>query len=151
MEARKYSTGTKGRIKMHSDQCKEFIRANTSFSLAAEFIQSLDADHDDSFWQRFQTPADILPELQAWLGGDVPAPAPPPSPLPSAPGVKGLRLAREIPESPEAAAFRRVQAWLAEPATGKILQPLPPIEAAGIAIERFRQELAGRPAGSQPR
>lgn len=150
MEARKYSTGTKGRIKMHSDQCKEFIRANTSFSLAAEFIESLDGDHDDSFWQRYQTPADLLPELQAWLGGEVPAP--PSRPFPPAPDLKGLRLAREIPESPEDAAFRRVQGWLAEPSTGKMLQPLPPIDAAGIALERFRQELAARPRGGhQPR
>ena len=42
MEARKYSTGTKGRIKMHNDKCREFVQANApSFSLANEFIASI--------------------------------------------------------------------------------------------------------------
>lgn len=144
MEPRKYSTGTKGRIKMHSDLCKEFIRANTSFSLAVEFIDSLDPDRDDTTWQRFQTPSDILPELQAWLGGDAAVPAPPSGPVPSAPGIKGIRLARQLPESREDAALERTRAWLAEPATGEKLCRMSPVEAAELAINRFREELARR-------
>ena len=72
MEPRKYSTGTKGRIKMHCDKCREFIRANASFNLATEFIESIDPDHDEQVWQRFQTPADILPELQPSRGSQAP-------------------------------------------------------------------------------
>jgi hypothetical protein len=81
MEPRKYSTGTKGRLKKHSDECREFIHANSpSFSLANEFIQSLDPEREDRAWQKFQSPAHILPELEAWLGGDTPPPVPLPDP-----------------------------------------------------------------------
>lgn len=144
MEPRKYSTGTKGRIKMHSDLCKEFIRANTSFNLAVEFIGSLDPERDDSTWQRFQTPSDILPELQAWLGGDDASPAAPSGPVPSAPAIKGLRLARQLPENREDAAFQRTREWLADPSTDEKLRSMSPADAAVLAIERFRQELARR-------
>jgi hypothetical protein len=144
MEPRKYSTGTKGRIKMHCATCKEFIRAHTSFSLAAEFIDWLDPEHDEASWQRFQKPADILPELQSWLGGEVAVPAPPSGPVPSAPGLKGLRLASQIPVSPEDAAFKRTREWLADPSIEEKLQSLSPGEAAEMALARFRQELARR-------
>jgi len=129
---------------MHSDLCKEFIRANTSFNLAVEFIGSLDPERDDATWQRFQTPSDILPELQAWLGGDATAPAPPSGPVPSAPEIKGIRLARQLPENREDAALQRIRVWLAEPATEEKLRGMSPADAAALAIERFREELARR-------
>jgi hypothetical protein len=74
MEQRKYSTGTKGRLKKHSDECREFIQANApSFSLANEFIESIDAERDDKVWQKYMTPESLRPELDAWLNGE-PAP-----------------------------------------------------------------------------
>lgn len=76
MESRKYSTGTKGRLKKHSDECREFIHSHSpSFSLANEFIEFIDPDREDKAWQRFMSPENILPELEAWLQGE-----PPPSP-----------------------------------------------------------------------
>ena len=90
MEQRKYSTGTKGRLKKHSDECREFIHSHSpSFSLAVEFIESIDPDREDKAWQKFMSPASILPELEAWLQGD----APPPQPNSILPGV---RTASEI-------------------------------------------------------
>jgi len=76
MEHRKYSTGTKGRLKKHSDECREFIHSHSpSFGLANEFIASIDPEREDRAWQRFMSPESILPELEAWLGGEA---APPP-------------------------------------------------------------------------
>ncbi|MEI8294426.1 MAG: hypothetical protein WCG66_10670 [bacterium] len=73
MEQRKYTTGTKGRLKKHRDDCREFIHTHSpSFSLANEFIDSVDPDKEDKVWQRFLSPQSILPELQAWLQGDPP-------------------------------------------------------------------------------
>ena len=76
MEQRKYSTGTKGRLKKHSDECREFIHSHSpNFSLANEFIESIDPEREDKAWQRFMSPESILPELEAWLHGE-----PPPQP-----------------------------------------------------------------------
>jgi len=75
MEQRKYSTGTKGRLKKHSDECREFIHSHSpSFSLANEFIESIDPEREDKAWQRFMSPGSILPELEAWLQGEPPPP-----------------------------------------------------------------------------
>lgn len=75
MEQRKYSTGTKGRLKKHSDECREFIHSHSpSFGLANEFIQSIDPEREDRAWQRFMSPESILPELEAWLQGEPPPP-----------------------------------------------------------------------------
>jgi len=90
MESRKYSTGTKGRLKMHADQCREFIHANaTNFHLATEFIESLDPEREDRAWQVFRNPKDTLPALQAWLSGDS---TPPPSCSPLA----GIQTASQL-------------------------------------------------------
>ena len=76
MEQRKYSTGTKGRLKKHSDECREFIHAHSpSFGLANEFIESIDPEREDKAWQRFMSPESVLPELEAWLQGEPPPPA----------------------------------------------------------------------------
>lgn len=82
MEPRKYSTGTKGRLKMHADQCREAIRANSpNFPLAVEFIESIDPDREDKAWQQFQTAGDVLPQLQAWLSGGEPVVEKPKTPV----------------------------------------------------------------------
>lgn len=95
MEQRKYSTGTKGRLKKHSDECREFIQAHSpSFSLANEFIESIDPDREDKAWQRFMSPECILPELQAWLQGE-----PPPPPKNTL--HPGVRTAAELAENAE--------------------------------------------------
>jgi len=75
MEQRKYSTGTKGRLKKHSDECRDFIHSHSpSFSLANEFIESIDPEREDKAWQRFMSPESVLPELEAWLQGEAPPP-----------------------------------------------------------------------------
>ncbi len=148
MEQRKYSTGTKGRIKMHGDMCKEFIRANSpGFSLANEFIESLDPEREDRVWQRFQNPEDILPELQAWLGGDEkaasPAPVKPPAARGLPPGIKpASRLAiPTVATAPTDAALQRTRAWLSDPVTVAQLNALDPLAAAEAALTKFHQEL----------
>jgi len=143
MEPRKYSTGTKGRIKMHCDKCREFIRANTSFSLATEFIEQIDPGHDEQVWQRFQTPADILPELQEWLGigvGKAAAPAATPPLVPSRPDIKP---ASQLAPSKENAALQRTLAWIASSAGQEKVGKLAPQEAAETAVHRFYKELTG--------
>ncbi len=133
MTPKKYSTGTKGRLKMHNDRCREFIHANSpNFALATEFIASMDPDHEDATWQRYQNPEEILPELTAWLGGgEVPA-TPPTPPPPIAPK----------PATP-ATALEKTRAWLASPEVRAALSAGTPMEAAEAAIEHFRKELAG--------
>lgn len=146
MEPRKYSTGTKGRIKMHSDRCKEFIQANSpGFSLANEFIESIDPHRDENVWQRFPTPEDILPELQEWLGVETPAPAAPARPLPAAiPRHLPVQPASEIVRSPEDAALLRARTWFASAPGLAELEKLSPAEAAEAALGRFYKELTGR-------
>jgi hypothetical protein len=146
MEPRKYSTGTKGRIKMHSDRCREFIHANTSFHLANEFIESLDPDREDSVWQRFQTPADILPELQEWLGDGTAGPSAPKASLPIIPKGSDIKPASQLVPTPEKAALERTRAWLAGPAGQLSLAALTPGQAAEEAARRFYRELTGREA-----
>ena len=130
---------------MHSDKCKEFIRANTSFSLATEFIASIDPDYDERVWQRFQTPADILPELQEWLGGEVGKPAAPsatqPLVIPNRPDIKP---ASQLAQDPEKAALQRTRAWLASSAGQEKIAALAPSDAAEAAVQRFYRELTGR-------
>ena len=140
MDPKKYSTGTKGRIKMHCDKCKEFIRASTSFSLATEFIEQIDPDHDEQVWQRFQTPADILPELQEWLGvgtGKAAAPAP------LIPGRPDIKPASQLAPNKENAALQRTLAWVASSAGQEKLGKLAPPEAAEAAVRKFYKELTG--------
>lgn len=129
---------------MHSDKCKEFIHAHSpGFNLAKEFIESLDPDRDESFWQRFQKPEDVLPELQAWLGGGVEKPVVP-SPLPRAIARRpDIQPASQLVRSTEAgAALQKTRAWLASAAVQAELGELSPIAAAEAALERVSQELA---------
>ncbi len=154
MEPRKYSTGTKGRLKMHSDKCKEFIQANSpGFSLAKEFIESIDPDREEAVWQRFQTPEDILPALQTWLGGgeEQPAPAKPAAPLPAILRRPDIKPASQVLSRPDAqkkadAALKNSQAWISSPEGLAQLAGLSPFDAADLALRRFYQELtAGQP------
>lgn len=143
MEPRKYSTGTKGRLKMHSDKCKAFVHANTSFSLAAEFIESVDPGHDDQVWQRFQNPGDIGPELQAWLGGSVEkAAAPGSTPILRHPEIKsGSQLKRETEKID--AALQKTRAWLASAAVQAELSTMTPTNAAEAALRKLYLEITG--------
>jgi hypothetical protein len=145
MSTRKYSTGTKGRLKMHADQCREAIQAHSpGFSLANEFIESLDPQREDQVWQRFQNPEDVLPELTAWLGGTPPAvvAAPPPAaaPVAPAPAIRpASHLAAEV-------ALKKTRAWLASDSGRAAIVAHPPAEAAEIAITQFFKELTS-PSG----
>jgi len=95
MEQRKYSTGTKGRLKKHSDECREFIHLHSpSFSLANEFIESIDPEREDRAWQRFMSPESVLLELEAWLQGEAP---PPPKNSLHPKLISGAQLATESP------------------------------------------------------
>jgi len=145
MEPRKYSTGTKGRIKMHSDKCKEFIRSNTSFNLAKEFIESIDPGYDEQVWQRFQNPEEILPELQAWLGGGDEKPAAHPQKVPLAlrrPEIKqGSLLLREMEKIDSA--MEKTRTWLGSAAVQASFTSLSPTEAAEAALKRLYAEFTG--------
>jgi len=145
---------------MHSDKCKELIQANSpTFSLATEFIESIDPDRDEKVWQRFQSPEDILPELRAWLGGEenptsaassATAATALAKPLP--PGIKpasqlvasSAAIARPdaVPSKADAA-LQRTKAWLADPSTQDQIRHLAPSAAAEIALQKFHAELAG--------
>ena len=142
MEPKKYSTGTKGRIKMHSDKCKEFIRVNTSFSLATEFITTIDPDRDERVWQRFQAPTDILPELQEWLGVEVVKPAAPSATKP--PIHPNVKPASQLLQDPETVAMQKTRAWLASSAGQEKIASLAPLDAAELALQRLYRELTGR-------
>ncbi len=141
MEPRKYSTGTKGRIKMHADKCKEFIHAQTSFNLAKEYIESLDPDYDEASWQRFQSPEDILPELQAWLdGGDQVKPA---VSTPAVPRHPAIKPASELPSKVKKPddTLEKLLRWLASEDVQARLKPLSASEAAEVALRQFHKEL----------
>lgn len=71
MQDKRYSTGTKGRLHKHADDCRNTIHRHApDFALATEFIQSLDPSGDHAFWQKFRLPSDVVPHLEAWLGGE---------------------------------------------------------------------------------
>ena len=132
MEPRKYSTGTKGRLKMHADQCREAIRANApNFHLAVEFIDSIDSEREDRVWQRFQTPEDVLPELQAWLSGGETVVEKPKTPL-----VPASRL--PVIDSKLAGVLKETRGWVRENAGD--LSTLPALEA----VERVLGRMEGR-------
>ena len=144
MSTRKYSTGTKGRLKMHADQCREAIQAHSpGFSLANEFIESLDPRREDQVWQQFQNPEDVLPELKAWLGGTSPAAvaAPTPAATPAAP-VPAIRPASHLAAE---VALKKTRAWLASDSGREAILARPPAEAAEIAITQFFKELTSQP------
>jgi hypothetical protein len=132
VEPRKYSTGTKGRLKMHADQCREAIHANSpNFSLAVEFIESIDSEKEDRVWQRFQTPEDVLPELEAWLsGGEMPAEKP------KIPLVPASRL--PVVDAKLAGVLKDARGWVRENAES--LSALAPLDA----IERVLARMEGR-------
>lgn len=140
-ESRKYSTGTKGRLKMHADHCRAFIHANApGFSLGNEFIETIDPEREDKVWQRFQEPGDILPELRAWLDGDTPPPEE------SASG-RGAMRASELEKNsalPEEwrTAVNRIRHWITSPEGEKALEFQSPSGAAELVLERLEKALA---------
>ena len=142
METRKYSTGTKGRLKMQSDKCKELIRAHSpNLSLATEFIVSIDPDHEDNIWQRFQVPEDVLPELEAWLNGGTTPPVPKPA-APNIPAIlqRSLKPASKLPTPNLEAAIQVVSRWLSSEVGRVEIQNLTALEAAEKTLEKFRAQ-----------
>lgn len=117
---------------MHADQCREAIHANApNFHLAVEFIESIDSEKEDRVWQRFQTPQDVLPELEAWLsGGEMPVEKP------KAPVVPASRL--PVTDAKLAGVLKEARGWVAENATE--LSALTPLEA----IERVFGRIENR-------
>ena len=130
MEPRKYSTGTKGRLKMHSDQCREFIHANSpDFHLANEFIETLDPEREDRAWQKFQTPEDIEPLLRAWLSGEeMPAATKPAQPT-LVPAAR-LKHAQNLEST-----LRATREWVEE--NRARLAALPAMDAVEEVLARF--------------
>ncbi len=141
MEPRKYSTGTKGRIKMHADKCKEFIHAQTSFNLAKEYIESLDREYDEAVWQQFQNPEDILPQLQAWLdGGEEVMPEPQATVVSKHPEIKPA--SQLLPKTSKAdEVLEKLLTWLASSDVQTRLKSLSSGEAAEVALRQFHKEL----------
>lgn len=134
MEGRKYSTGTKGRLKMHSDQCREFIHAHApSFALAEEFVASIDPKREDAVWQRFQDPADLAPLLEAWLNGE---PEPTEAVRQTLQPASVVSKVKRLPPAVELA-FKRTEAWI----EGGALDEMTKREAARAALEKLRGEL----------
>lgn len=133
MEPRKYSTGTKGRLKMHADQCRDAIHANTpNHPLATEFIETLDPQCDDRAWQRFESPDAVLPVLRAWLAGEE---------LPAAGESQRPRVvpaSRLKPDQKLDAALREAREWVDQ--NRDRLSMLPALEAIEEVLGRL-----GRP------
>lgn len=136
VEGRKYSTGTKGRLKMHADMCRAFIHEQApGFALAEEFVASIDPGREDAVWQKFQEPSDVGPFLQAWLNGE---------PEPGA-TVREVVKAAKVLDRPKSLApalelaFKKTEAWIASgPAE---LDALGPRDAARRVLEKLREAL----------
>ncbi len=142
MDTRKYSTGTKGRLKMHSDGCKEIIKANSpNYSLATEFITSIDPEREDRVWQRFQSPEDVLPELQEWLSGGETKATPPPSPVAAIIQRREIKPASRLLTPALEAAFETTRKWLESPSGQSEIQSLSPQEAAEAALKKLHSEI----------
>jgi len=98
-------------------------------------------------WHRFQNPEDILPELQAWLGGDEKEAPPAPVKPPAAKGLpSGIKTASHLVAPADAptmadAALQRTRAWLSDPRTVNELNALTPTAAAEAALRKFHREL----------
>lgn len=141
---KKYSTGTKGRIRMHGDKCREFIHAHSpNFSLATEFIETIDPGHDDTVWQKYQNPSDILSELEIWLGGGSPVPA-----QEAAVPTASIPSASQLLSKPEDVVLQQTLAWLRSPSGQSSIAGLTPQEAAEAAIKKFHKDLL-RKAGDK--
>lgn len=134
---KKYSTGTKGRLEKHADQCKELIRQNCpSLSLAREFIASIDPDFEPKTWQAYQEPADVLPELSIWLGGGEETPAPVIVPPAVAPVLRKKEICGHI-----GLALKKTQAWMAGPAVAAKFSELEKADAIAEALEKMAEIL----------
>lgn len=133
METRKYSTGTKGRLKQHADQCREAIHAHSpNFQLAVEFIESIDPEKEDQVWQRFEPPEQVLPLLQAWLAGEEPPAA---SAIPPARLVPASRLK---PDLKIEAAIRKTRAWVEQ--NSARLGAMPAMDAIEEVLGQFGRD-----------
>ncbi len=139
MDQKRYSTGTKGRLMKHADECREIIqRHSPNAALALEFIEFLDPGAEDRVWQRFEKPIDVLPTLEGWLDGEDPAPA---KPEPSS-GVSSLRAKLPSPADLRiSSALHRTRSWLEENTTRREMEKMSAIEAAEATLKRLAFEL----------
>jgi len=133
VEPRKYSTGTKGRLKMHADQCREAIHAHSpNFHLAVEFIESIDPEKEDQVWQRFEPPEQVLPLLRAWLAGEEP-------PAKTAPAQTRMLPASQLKADPKIeAAVRKTRAWVEQNSVR--LGAMPALDAIDEVLGRFGRD-----------
>jgi len=70
MVKKKFSTGTKGRIKQHAAECKiSVLQKCGNEALAAEFIAEIDPDRNDNAWQAFPSQLECMNRLEEWLDG----------------------------------------------------------------------------------
>jgi len=70
MTTKKFSTGTKGRIKQHAAECKaSVLRRCANEALAAEFIAEIDPARNDTAWQVFPSQLECMSRLEEWLDG----------------------------------------------------------------------------------
>ena len=116
---------------MHADQCREAIHANSpNFSLAVEFIESIDPEKEDRVWQRFQTPEDVVPELEAWLsGGEAPVEKP------KSPVVPASRL--PVPDAKLLGILKDAREWVRQ--NTETLSALTPLEAIERVLGRMEE------------
>lgn len=129
---------------MHSDRCKETIRSHSpNFSLATEFIASIDPDHEDSVWQRFQTPEDVIPELDQWLNGGDSIPTPPKKASSPTEILKKtlVKPASQLVSPKVETAIEKVRDWLHSPDGTATITPLSPLQAAELILEKIHSEL----------
>jgi hypothetical protein len=133
VEPRKYSSGTKGRLKMHADQCRGAIHAHSpNFHLAVEFIESIDPEKEDQVWQRFEPPEQVLPLLQAWLAGEE-TPSKSESPL-----TRVLPASQMNTDPKTEAAVRKTRTWVQENSTR--LGNMPALDAIEEVLGRFGRD-----------
>jgi len=150
MEGKKYSSGTKGRLKKHSDNCKELIHERCGdFHLAVEYIDMLDPADDPQLWQRYQEPKDCLPEVDAWLAGAETAPAKAaPDFLDAIPQTTPELPHSDLPtdlQSPTVSlvmALTRTRDWLKGAEANSALKNCSPQEAMDKVLTRLLDELS---------
>ena len=102
---------------------------------------SIDPDHEDNIWQRFQVPEDVLPELEAWLNGGTTPPATKAA-APNIPAIlqRSLKPASKLPTPNLEAAIQVVSRWLSSEEGRVEIQNLTALEAAEKTLEKFRAQ-----------
>ena len=108
---------------------------------ATEFIASIDPEREDRVWQRFQSPEDVIPELQEWLGGGESKPTPAPSPVAAIIQRREIKPASRILTPALEAAFQSTRKWLESPLGQSEIQSLSPQEAAEATLKKLHTKI----------